>query len=108
MENATAQLNEVQTLRTGSSLHYAFKLLRFRDWSVQNGVFLLGAFFVENFLERPSVFIAMSVMLSCLCLAYGYALNEFFDDLKARISNDPGLAASLHRFIYWLLSAALI
>lgn len=108
MEKATIQLDEAQNVQTWGSVACTLKLLRFKDWSVQNGVFLLGAFFSENFLNHTPAFIVASLLLSCLCLAYGYSLNEFFDDLKEKISNDRALAASLHRFIYWLLSAALI
>jgi 4-hydroxybenzoate polyprenyltransferase len=84
----------------------AIKLLRFRDWSVQNGVFLLGAFFADSFLAHPLDFILASLALSCLCLAYGYSLNEFFDVLKPQV--DEASAKALHRFIYILLTGALL
>ncbi len=69
-------------------LRYGLQLLRIKDWSVQNGVFLLGAFFADDFLGRTWGFIIMSLALSCLCLAYGYSLNEFFDEIKEKVAGD--------------------
>jgi 4-hydroxybenzoate polyprenyltransferase len=93
---------------TRHKLRYHIKLLRFRDWSVQSGVFLLGAFFADNFLAHRLDFIVASLTLSCLCLAYGYSLNEFFDDLKDKLVDDPRTVAELQRFIYVLLALALL
>src|SRR5688572_14754997 len=88
-------------------LRYRIKLLRFKDWSVQNGIFLLGAFFSDNLLAHGWVFVLASLALACLCLAYGYGLNEYFDELKDELVGDPRTAAELYRFIYLLLALAL-
>ena len=87
---------------------YHLSLLRYRDWSVQSGVFLLGAFFADDLFSHSLLFIASSLLLSCLCLAYGYSLNEFFDELKDKLSDQPRVLAELYRFIYLLLAGSLV
>lgn len=87
---------------------YRIKLIRFKDWSVQNGVFLLGTFFADNLLAQSLGVIVASVVLACLCLAYGYALNEFHDDLQEKLADDPRTARELYQFIYILLTMALV
>ena len=88
-------------------LGYRIKLLRYKDWSVQNGIFLLGAFFSDNLLAHSVGFIAASLTLSCLCLAYGYSLNEYFDELKDKLAGDEQTSTELYHFIYVLLAMAL-
>ena len=89
-------------------LRYCLRLLRFKDWSVQSGIFLLGAFFLDDLLARSLGFIAGSLVLSCLCLSYGYSLNEYFDELKEKLAGDPRTSAELFSFIYVLLATALV
>jgi len=93
---------------TSPKLQHCLKLLRFKDWSVQSGVFLLGAFLADDLLKYPWGFIAASLLLSSLCLAYGYALNEFFDDLQEKLADDPKTATQFHVLIYFFLAGALI
>ena len=87
---------------------YCLQLLRCKDWSVQNGIFLLGAFFSDNLLAQGWKFVAASLVLSCLCLAYGYSLNEFYDELKDKLLDAPRTAAQLFYLIYIFLGMALL
>ncbi len=88
-------------------LRYGVQLLRIKDWSVQNGVFLLGAFFADDFLGRSWSFIGASLVLSCLCLAYGYSLNEFFDEIKEKVAGDETTTREMMRCIYAFLIFSL-
>lgn len=99
---------EEPILAPPQKLKYHIQLLRCKDWSVQNGVFLLGAFFSDDLLSQSWGFIAASLILSCLCLAYGYSLNEYFDELKDKLSDSPQTAAQLFQLIYIFLGLALL
>lgn len=99
---------EEPLIASSQKLKYHIQLLRCKDWSVQNGVFLLGAFFADNLLSQSGGFIAASLILSCLCLAYGYSLNEYFDELKDKLSDAPQTAAQLFFLIYIFLGIALV
>lgn len=82
-----------------AKFRYGMRMLRFKDWSVQTGVFLLGAFFQDNLLARGWFWVVISLLLSSCCLAYGYALNEFFDELEEELTQEPGLENQLLYFI---------
>lgn len=88
-------------------LRYGVQMLRIKDWSVQNGVFLLGAFFADNLLDQNGWFIVASLVLSCVCLAYGYSLNEYHDELKEKLAGDETTSREMLRFIYALLIYSL-
>ncbi len=99
---------QARSFELPQNLKYSLRLLRCKDWSVQNGVFLLGAFFADDFLAHGLDFVIASLLLSCSCLAYGYALNEFFDELREKLTDDLSFTTGLHRFIYFFLALALI
>jgi 4-hydroxybenzoate polyprenyltransferase len=73
------------------------ELLRFKDWCLQNGLFLLGAAYSGLLASGQWLRLAAGLTVSSLCLAHGYALNQFYDELIDRLRN----GASLRR---WLLS----
>ncbi len=99
--------HELQSMTQAEKFRCCLRLLRFRDWSVQSGIFLLGAFFADDLLTRDADFILSSLTLSCLCLAYGYSLNEFYDDMKERLAGNGQAAGQLIGFIYGLLALAV-
>jgi 4-hydroxybenzoate polyprenyltransferase len=102
-----SDLANSQTLTPQPGGRSLLELLRIKDWHLQNGLFLLGAAYSGSLASLSWPLLATGLVVSSLCLAHGYALNQFYDELSQKLEDHPRLARRLLGFTYLLLVLAL-
>ncbi|MGD0335633.1 MAG: UbiA family prenyltransferase [Candidatus Omnitrophota bacterium] len=81
------------SIKTGILKPY-IEFLRIKDWWYLNGIFILGVTCAGSLAGKN---LLKGLLVSSLCFAYGYSLNEYFDNSKKHVSGSRRFNGILYK-----------